>query len=123
MKKPTAKVIHYTEVPLQEVGSHAPGAGIRWVIDEEHDGAPVYALRVVELTPGGQTPDHIHPYEHENFVIEGRGKVQIEDKSYPLQPGDVVFVPAGIRHHYENAADVPFKFLCGIPVSHLISKQ
>jgi quercetin dioxygenase-like cupin family protein len=120
MTPPKAKVVHYTDVPPVTVGPEAPGATLRWVIDEEHDGAPHYALRVVEVAPGGHTPDHTHPFEHENFVIEGRGRVQIEGEWHELKPGDVVFVPAGIRHTYMNASEAPFKFLCGIPVSRLI---
>jgi oxalate decarboxylase/phosphoglucose isomerase-like protein (cupin superfamily) len=36
--------------------------------------------------------------------------------------GDVVFVPPSAQHTYVNAGDVPFKFLCGIPVSRLMPK-
>ena len=91
MNEQKAKVVHYTEVPAQEVGSSAPGATIRWLIDDDHDGAPVYALRMVELEPGGSSPKHQHPYEHENFVVEGVGKVLIEGEWRDLHAGDVVF--------------------------------
>ncbi|MCZ7546165.1 MAG: cupin domain-containing protein [Anaerolineae bacterium] len=111
------KVCHYTEVPLQEVGAEAPGVGVRWVIDEEHDGAPNYALRLFEIAPGGHTPDHAHPWEQENFILEGRGRVMLDGVWHDLEPGDVVFVPADCRHTYENTGDAPFKFLCGIPVN------
>lgn len=119
MPESTAKVIHYQDVPAQVVGAEAPGATIRWIIDEEHDGAPNYALRMVEVAPGGHTPDHTHPFEHENFVVEGQGRVRIGDEWHAIGPGSVVFVPAGMRHSYANAGETPFRFLCGIPVSRL----
>ena len=119
MPEPTAKVIHYTDVPAQVVGPEAPGATIRWVIDEPHDGAPNYALRMIEVAPGGHTPDHTHPYEHENFVVEGKGRVLMHGEWHDLAPGDVVFVPPGEVHQYANAGDTTFKFLCGIPVTKL----
>ena len=119
MNEPKAKVCHYSEVPAEIFGDDAPGVSIRWVIDEEKDGAPIYALRVIEVASGGHTPDHTHPFEHENFVIEGTGRVQIEGEWFEVSVGDVVFVPPNIQHTYVNTGDNPFKFLCGIPVSRL----
>jgi quercetin dioxygenase-like cupin family protein len=117
MTQPKAKAIHYTDVPAQVFGDEAPGVTIRWVIDEKADGAPNYALRVIEVAPGGHTPKHTHPYEHENYVVEGQGRVLIENAWHDVGPGSVIFVPAGTLHTYENSADVPFRFLCGIPTS------
>ncbi len=115
--EPKAKACHYTDVPAQAFGDEAPGVTIRWVIDEKADGAPNYALRVIEVQPGGHTPRHTHPFEHENFVVEGQGRVLIEDEWHEVGPGSVVFVPADVLHTYENTGDTPFRFLCGIPTS------
>jgi quercetin dioxygenase-like cupin family protein len=120
MTEPTAKVCHYTEVPAEVYGDEAPGVTVRWIIDEEKDGAPVYVLRVIEVAPGGHTPDHTHPFEHENYVIEGIGRVQIDGAWHDVNVGDVVFVPPNTQHTYVNAGDTTFKFLCGVPASHLI---
>ena len=65
------KVAHYTDIDAVEFGPTAPGAKIRVLIDDENDGAPVYKLRMIEIDPDGHSPDHSHPYEHENFVVEG----------------------------------------------------
>jgi quercetin dioxygenase-like cupin family protein len=120
MPEATAKAIHYTDVPSQSYGDEAPGVTIRWVIDEEHDGAPFYSLRVIEVGAGGHTPDHTHPFEHENYVLEGQGRVLIGETWHDVIPGSVVFVPAGVRHTYVNAGSAPFRFLCGIPTSRLM---
>jgi len=119
MAEPKAKVIHYTDVPAQVFGDTAPGTSIRWLIDDDHDGAPVYSMRMIEIEPGGNSPKHTHPYEHENFIVEGQGRLFIADTWYDLKPGDVAFVPAGILHQYVNAGDTTLKFLCGIPVKKL----
>ena len=117
MKNSKGKVVHFTEVPAKEFGPTAPGAAIRWLIDDDHDGAPVYALRMVEILPGGNSPRHQHPYEHENFIVEGTGKVLISGEWHELKQGDVVFVPPDVEHQYVNSGDTTFKFLCGIPVA------
>ena len=43
---------------------------IRWLISKE-DGAENFAMRMFELQPGGHTPLHTHPHEHEVFIVEG----------------------------------------------------
>ena len=116
MTNTKGKVVHYTDVPAQPVGEDAPGASIRWLIDKEHDDAPVYALRMIELQPGGNSPRHSHPYEHENFVVEGKGRLLIEDQWHELKTGDVALVPPGVLHQFVNDGESVLKFLCGIPV-------
>ena len=79
------------------------------------DGAPTFAMRVFEVAPGGHTPLHHHPYEHEIYVMEGSGTVWRDGNDVPLKPGDVLYIPADEQHQFKNAADKPFKFMCLIP--------
>lgn len=120
MSVPTAKVIHYTDAPAEIYGAEAPGVSIRQLITEEEDGAPVYVMRMIEVAPGGHTPRHSHPFEHENFIVEGKGRVLLGDEWRDVGPGDVALVPGGLEHTYENAGDTTFKFLCSIPVTRLM---
>jgi len=120
VKEPTFKCTHYTGVQADEFGPEAPGVSIRRLIDEEFDGAPFYNLRMLEIAPGGHTPDHAHANEHENFVVEGAGEVMIEGRWHPVGEGDVIFVPPAARHQYRNTTDVTFRFLCGVPAARLL---
>lgn len=117
--EPQAKLVHYTDVPAQQYGDEAPGTSIRWLIDDTHDDAPVYALRMIEVQPGGHTPRHSHAYEHENFVVEGTGRVWLNGGWREFKPGDVLLVPGGVEHTFENTGEATVKFLCGIPVQRL----
>ena len=51
------------------------------------DGSPTMSLRVFTLEPGGHTPQHAHPYEHVNYVIEGEGQLWSEDGLRDIRPG------------------------------------
>ncbi len=113
------KVAHYTQIAAKEFGPTAPGTSIRVLINDENEGAPVYNMRMLEVKKGGNTPDHSHPYEHENFVIEGNGKVMIDGEWFDLKPGDVVFVPPNVRHQYRNSGNTILRFLCSVPVEKL----
>ncbi|MBI4279590.1 MAG: cupin domain-containing protein [Armatimonadetes bacterium] len=58
------------------------------------DGAPTFAMRHFTVEPGGHTPHHFHPWEHEVFILEGRGELTCADKTVALEPGMAVYVPA-----------------------------
>ena len=105
----------FESIPAEVFGDEAPGVSIRVLVGEE-DGAPVHVLRMLEIEPGGHTPDHEHPWEHENYVLSGKGQVTIAGEDYDVGPGYVLFVPPGVRHQYRCEGDRTFRFLCGIPV-------
>lgn len=94
----------------------AEGCQVRWLVDEE-DGAPTFAMRQFEVAPGGFTPRHNHPYEHEVYVLTGQGIVMEGDKEHPLVAGSVVYVAPDEVHQFKNTGDSPLRFLCLIPNS------
>ncbi len=111
------KVHHYEQVTEQDVDMEgASGCKVRWLIGEE-DGAPNFAMRQFEVAPGGHTPKHHHPYEHEVFVLQGSGLVLEGDVEHPLKAGDVIYVAPDEVHQFRNTSAAPLKFLCLIPTS------
>lgn len=92
------KHIHYLDQEAEEVSMDgAKGTKIRYVITEK-DGAPNFNLRVLTIEPGGKSPDHTHPWEHEFFVLSGKGIAEVDGKEANLNQGDVLFVPPGAQH-------------------------
>lgn len=111
------KINHYEEIAAQPVEMEgASGCQVRWLVSEK-DGAPTFAMRQFEVSPGGHTPRHHHPYEHELFVLEGNGVVCEGDHEHKLKQGDVVFVKPDEVHQFRNTGDAPMKLLCLIPNS------
>ena len=111
------KVNHYEAVTQQSVemeGSH--GCRVRWLLGER-DGTPNFAMRQFEVAPGGYTPRHSHPYEHEVFVLEGEGIVVENNQPHQLKAGDVVLVKPDEIHQFRNTGGTPLKFLCLVPNS------
>ena len=110
-------VAHSEEIPAQVVTiGGAEKTTVRWLI-AEREGAPTFAMRLFEIQPGGQTPFHAHAWEHEVFVLDGSGELTGAEQTWPLQAGDVVFVPPQEQHNFRNTGDGPFRFLCCIPLS------
>jgi quercetin dioxygenase-like cupin family protein len=112
------KVNHLEQVAAAPVTMEgASGCRVRWLIDEQ-DGAPNFAMRQFEIEPGGFTPRHSHPYEHEVFVLEGDGLVYEGDVAHPLRAGDVIYVAPNDVHQFQNTGELVMKFLCLVPNSH-----
>jgi quercetin dioxygenase-like cupin family protein len=66
---------HYTEVTEEAPTMAGAQASLRWLVAEK-DGARNFAMRVIEIKRrGDKIPLHTHNYEHETFVISGKGKV------------------------------------------------
>jgi quercetin dioxygenase-like cupin family protein len=76
---------------------------------------PNFAMRKFSMKPGGGMPLHTNTVEHEQYVLGGRARIGIGEREYEVQGGDVVFIPEGIPHFYENIGNEPFEFLCIIP--------
>jgi quercetin dioxygenase-like cupin family protein len=111
------KVNQYEQVSQQPVVMEgSAGCQVRQLLGER-DGTPNFAMRQFEVAPGGYTPRHSHPYEHEVFILEGEGVVYEGDRPHPLRAGDVVFVKPDEVHQFKNSGNSPLKFLCLIPNS------
>jgi quercetin dioxygenase-like cupin family protein len=110
------KIVHYTEVPAENPGGETKGVTIRWAISEA-DGAPNFYLRVFDIAPGGFSPLHQHPWEHEIFILSGEGELVQEDGSVEVRPGTAIFIPGGEAHQLRNPGNQILRFICVIPSS------
>ncbi|MFH1539331.1 MAG: cupin domain-containing protein [bacterium] len=109
------KVAAYADVKSEDAGPDTRGATIRWLISEA-DGAPNFAMRLFELEPGGYTPLHSHDWEHEVFIVEGKGALVGEGgKEKPFNKGDFAFIPGGETHQFANSGSAVVRILCLIP--------
>ena len=102
---------HYTQVSEEPAGA---GKTIRWVIGEP-DGAPNFALRVIEFQPGAVFDTHHHPFEHEIFVLEGEGIAHGPEGEVAMRPGVALYIPPDEPHGYRNVGAEPLRFICVIP--------
>lgn len=91
-----------------------PGVRIRWVVGE-NVGAPNFAMRIVEVESGCSTAHHAHPWEHEVYVLEGRGRVCGAGSAAELLPGVCVYTAPNEPHCFENDSDATLRFICVIP--------
>jgi len=92
--------------------------GVRMkVLMSEKDGAPTAAMRVFEVDPGGYTPFHTHTWEHEVYVLSGKGVVREGETEHLLEPGVYVLVEPSEKHQFINRGDGVLRFICVVPIS------
>jgi mannose-6-phosphate isomerase-like protein (cupin superfamily) len=94
----TTRHIHATVTDLL---ARLPGpAGERWVSALER------GSRTIELyAPRGEDPQRPHTRDEVYVVVRGRGQFRCGDAHHPICPGDVLFVPAGAAHRFEDFTD------------------
>lgn len=85
------------------------------VIISEDDGAPNFIMRRFTIAPGGKTPYHTHSWEHEVYVLSGRGEVRQKNSAKELSAGSVVLVIPDEEHNFVNTGEEPLDFLCVVP--------
>lgn len=83
------------------------------------EGAPTFAMRQFVVEPGGRTPLHRHPWEHEVYILGGNGRLKLADGQEALEVGDAVLVAPDELHSFECVGDQPLVFLCMIPVEEV----
>jgi quercetin dioxygenase-like cupin family protein len=73
---------------------------------------PNFALRKFSMQKGGGMPRHTNTLEHEQYVLRGEANITVGEEIHHVKTGDVVFIPEGVVHSYENTGEEPFEFLC-----------
>ena len=80
------------------------------------------ALGLINLPPQqGYTFTHRHREQEEVYmVLEGNGRILVEDEMIPLTAGDMVRVDPASKRALKNDGDTPLRIVCagGVPVGY-----
>ncbi len=74
-----------------------------------------YVMRVFEISEGGHTPRHTHPWEHINYIISGEGILHYEGKDNKIFAGSYACVPENTLHQFINTGKENLVFICIVP--------
>jgi mannose-6-phosphate isomerase-like protein (cupin superfamily) len=65
---------------------------------------------LMSVEPGGEIGEEVHPDVDQVLVfVDGTGEAVLDGHSSGVEPGDLVFVPAGTRHNFVNRGDTALK--------------
>jgi mannose-6-phosphate isomerase-like protein (cupin superfamily) len=92
-------------VPMEE------GRGETVLLVDGRLGTNAIDLHLNRLVPGGANGKRHRHTRSDNvyIVVSGQGRLQIEDEYQTIRKGQVVFIPAGVRHSLSNVSDDLFE--------------
>jgi quercetin dioxygenase-like cupin family protein len=115
MRKKNYKDVESKPAVLSD-GNPVKDVYVRWLIDEEHDGAKNFAMRRFEIKPETEVPLHNHAQDHEIYILEGSGKFYNDSGTEEfVEKGDIVYIPPNEKHGIVNLGKRDFIFLCLVP--------
>jgi mannose-6-phosphate isomerase-like protein (cupin superfamily) len=83
---------------VAELAARLPGpAGERFVVAFERG-----TLSIELYAPRGRDPQKPHARDEVYVVVQGSGQFASGGAREPFGPGDVLFVPAGVEHRFEE---------------------
>ena len=100
---------HETNVTAKTIASPEVKAAAMKVLIGAAQGWDDHVMRIIELDEGGYSPKHAHHWPHFNYVVEGRGVLQVDGNDTSVEVGSFAVVPANTEHQYRNAG--PGKFI------------
>lgn len=82
---------------------------------------PKSQLVVMSIPPGGEVGEETHKYTEQTlFFLSGTGEGMLDDKKFPIGPGDVVVVTAGTKHNFRNTGTQALKlYTVYAPPNHI----
>ncbi|CAL1516303.1 cupin domain-containing protein [Chitinophaga sp. MM2321] len=104
------RIIHEMDVPEVE----HPGRFMRWIANEDSLPAKQLSVCVIRVLPGECVrPAHSHPNSEELiYIINGSGKVMIEQEVGDVRSGSAILFEQGKIHMLKNTGDVEMKVIC-----------
>ncbi len=75
-------------------------------------GANKFFMRCYFVESGGCTPPDRHNYEHEVFVLKGKGVLVGEGFETEIKEDDCIFIACNEFHQFKNVDKEPLVFVC-----------
>lgn len=63
------------------------------------------SLEIEIYQPVGHDPQQPHWCDEVYVIISGTGQFRNADERHPFKPGDLMFVPAGVVHRFEDFSE------------------
>ncbi|HEY5368059.1 MAG TPA: cupin domain-containing protein [Hanamia sp.] len=103
-------ILNESEVSEEE----QPGRFMRWLASEGSLPAKNLSVCVIRVMPGETVrPAHSHPHSEELiYIINGAGKVMIENEVGLVSAGSAVLFEQGKMHMLKNTGDIEMKVIC-----------
>lgn len=87
------------------------GFSTNLLIGEINTGSDEISIQITDVLPNKMQTIHSHPQSQCYYIIEGTGKVIINQEEMVVTSGDAIFIPGGSEHGIMNVGDTVLKYL------------
>lgn len=95
-------VHHITDAGTPLYANEVPKLNVKFSVERLPFPGEVLDPRVVRIPPGKYNEKHRHAHETIFYVVQGSGRMLIDDQAVPVHAGDVVFAPRWSLHQSQN---------------------
>jgi quercetin dioxygenase-like cupin family protein len=103
---PDPRVVRYSDRPSLPAGKDRE---FRYLVHRDTGSPDV--TQFIGTIPPGRAPDHSHVYDEVIYVLDGRGALHVEGRTFPIEAGSCMHLPPLLEHAVENAGDTPMRVL------------
>lgn len=110
--------LHYAPFDESDPDDFRPDSRWALLVDPDGKNAPHVddiTLIVEEIAPGDRIPLHTHPINEVIVILAGTPEVALGDDTQQVEPGTVVFIPAGTPHGTRNTGADPVRLHAMFP--------
>lgn len=79
-----------------------------FMITDETCGSKQFTAGLFWVKPRCHAHPDTHDMEEVFYIIQGKGTFLMDEEPLPIEAGDVVFVPGGVKHQLYNDGDETF---------------
>jgi mannose-6-phosphate isomerase-like protein (cupin superfamily) len=73
------------------------------LVNPDNSATRHFDFRLSLYQPKGYVEEHTHERsEHVYYILQGRGLMTLDDKSYVVEPHTAIFIPPGVAHSLAN---------------------
>ncbi len=106
---------HIRDVVKEPIDAKGAKGVVKQVMLGPEDGTPNFTMRRFTVEPGGYTFYHTHNFEHEVYVLAGKGVARSDSGETEIIADTVVLVKPNDVHQFVNTGEESLIFLCIIP--------
>ncbi len=77
----------------------------KMLLDDRVAGTEAINVNEGTLKGGCKTGGAMHDENEIYYVIKGEAVLHLDDENYDIQPGSLVFIPAGVFHSLDNKSE------------------
>lgn len=66
---------------------------------------PALSMGLYHHAPGASVPQKPHTEDEVYAVLSGRGMIEVAGTDQPVENGSIVYVPAGVPHHFHGVTE------------------